>query len=108
KLRLVFGKDIKRRMETYQRKLNEQFLPDLLRALKFALALALEQDYRSSAKFFAAFGRAIERTVSTGNELGRTNTGIYIVLLLNWRSVEKLDSIPHCTARCAEFLAHTS
>jgi hypothetical protein len=28
KLRLVFGKDIKRRMETYQRKLNEQFLPD--------------------------------------------------------------------------------
>lgn len=94
KLRLVYGKDIKKRVENYQRKLNEEFFPDYARGLKFALALAIQQEYRSCAKFFAAFGRAIERRVSSWDGFGRTNTQIYIVLLLGWRSVEKLDSVP--------------
>jgi hypothetical protein len=94
KVQLVYGKDIKKRVENYERKLNEEFFPDLMRGLKFALALAIEQDYRSCARFFAAFGRAIERTVSGGGDFGRTNTQIYIALLLSWRSVEKLDSVP--------------
>ncbi len=94
KLRLVYGEDIKRRVEAYDKKLKEQFLPDVMRGMKFAVTLALEQEYRSCAKFFAAFGRAIQRTLSGGGDFGRTNTQIYIVLLIGWRSVEKLNSIP--------------
>jgi hypothetical protein len=75
-------------------KTERRVFPDLMRGLKFALTLAIEQDYRSCARFFAAFGRAIERTVSGRGDFGRTNTQIYIALLLSWRSVEKLDSVP--------------
>jgi len=94
KLRLVYGKDIKKRVETYNKKLEEEFFPDIMRGWKFAVKLALEQEYQPCAKFFAAFGRAIERTVSDFGDFGRTNTRIYIVLLVSWRSVQKLDSIP--------------
>src|SRR5262249_24799067 len=71
KLRLVYGKDIKKRVETYNKKLKEEFFPDILRGFKFAVTLALEQEYRPCAKFFAAFGRAIERTVSDFGDFGR-------------------------------------
>lgn len=93
KLRLVYGKDIRKRVQTYEKKFDEQFLPDLERALKFALGLAIEQEYRPCSKFFAAFGRAIERRVSSTGEIGRTNTRIYILLMIAWRSVEKLGSV---------------
>jgi len=46
KLRLVYGKDIKKRVRAYEKKFNEQFLPELERAMKFALKLAIEQEYR--------------------------------------------------------------
>jgi hypothetical protein len=94
KLRLVYGKDIKKRVQVYEKKFNEQFLPDFERALKFALRLAIEQDYRPCSKFFAAFGRGIERRVLSTGEIGRTNTRIYLLLMMAWRSVEKLRSIP--------------
>jgi hypothetical protein len=64
------------------------------RALKFAFGLGIEQEYHACARFFAAFGRAIERRPSSEGDIGRTNTKIYIVLLVAWRSVEKLGSVP--------------
>jgi hypothetical protein len=94
KLRILYGKDIKERAAAYAKKFSEEFVPDLERALKFALRLAIEQDYRACAKFFSAFGRAIERRPSSASDIGRTNTRIYVVLLVAWRSVEKLGSIP--------------
>lgn len=93
-LRLTYGKDIKERVQAYERKFRGQFLPDLERAYKFALTLAIEQEYRKCSRFFAAFGRAIERRVSSTGDIGRTNTQIYVLLLIAWRSVEKLGSIP--------------
>jgi hypothetical protein len=93
-LRLTYGKDIRQRAQDYDRKFRRQFLPDLERAVKFALTLAIEQDYLPCSKFFAAFGRAIERRVSSTGDIGRTNTQIYVLLLIAWRSVEKLGSIP--------------
>ncbi len=94
KVRLVYGKDIKERVRAYEKKFNEEFLPDVERAMKFALKLAIEQEYRSCSKFFAAFGRGIERRVSSIGDIGRTNTRIYMLLLVAWRSVEKLGSVP--------------
>jgi len=107
KLRLVYGKDIKKRVETYQRNMREEFFPDVMRAFKFAATLALEQEYRSCAKFFAAFGRAIERNHSGLGDFGRTNTRIYLVLLVGWRSVERLESVPALhRALCKIFGTH--
>ncbi len=107
KLRLVYGKDIKKRARAYEKKFSEQFLPELERAIKFALKLAIEQEYRACSKFFAAFGRGIERRVSGVGDIGRTNTRIYILLLVAWRSVEKLGSIPALhKALCRIFGSH--
>jgi len=94
KLRTVFGKDIKERVTAFEQKFEKKFVPDLARALKFAVGLAIEQDYQDCAKFFAAFGRAIQRKPSSAGDIGRTNTQIYLFLLVFWRSVEKLGSIP--------------
>ena len=52
KLRLVYGKDIKKRVETYNKKLKEEFFPNILRGFKFAVTLALEQEYRILCKIF--------------------------------------------------------
>ena len=93
KLRLVYGKDIKKRMREDQKRFNQRFVPELERAMKFALKLAIEQDYRPCSKFFAAFGRGIERRVSSIGDIERTNTRIYMLLLVGWRSVEKLGSV---------------
>jgi len=107
KLRLVYGKDIKKRVGAYEKKFNEQFLPELERAMKFALKLAIEQEYRPCSKFFAAFGRGIERRVSSIGDIERTNTRIYVLLLIAWRSVEKLGSVRALhNALCRVFGTH--
>lgn len=92
-LRAIFGKDIKKRVETFEKKFQNDFVPDFVRALKFAMGLAIEQDYDDCAKFFAAFGRAIQRKPLSAGDIGRTNTKIYIFLLVFWRSVQKLESV---------------
>jgi hypothetical protein len=61
--------------------------------MKFALKLAIEQEYRPCSKFFAAFGRAIEWRVSSIGDIERTNTRIYMLLLVAWESVENLGSV---------------
>jgi len=94
KLRLVYGTDIKKRVRAYERKFRKHFAPEFERAIKFGLKLAIEQEYRPSSRFFAAFGRGIQRRVTSAGDIERTNTRIYILLLVAWRSVEKLGSVP--------------
>jgi len=106
-MRKLFGKDIKKRVETFARKWERDFLPDRVRAIKFALSLALVQDYHESARFFAAFGRAIQRKPSRAGDIGRTSTQIYVFFLIFWRSVEKLKSVRELhTVLCKIFGSH--
>jgi hypothetical protein len=93
-LRKTFGKDIKERIEKFITKIEREFVPEFIGALKFAVGLAIEQEYEDTAKFFAALGRAVQRRPATGADIGRTNTRIYVFLLIHWRSVEKLGSVP--------------
>jgi hypothetical protein len=93
-LRQTFGKDIKERVEKFTTKLEREFVPEFVGALKFAVGLAIEQEYEDTAKFFAALGRAIQRKPTNAADIGRTNTRIYVFLLTHWRSVEKLGSVP--------------
>jgi hypothetical protein len=98
-LRKVFGDDIEQRAEDFARKMIDEYFPAFTSAVQFSLTLAAEQDYVALKRFFKAFTRALERRPVTVGDVGRTNTRLYWVLLLSWRRVEELGSIPELHRR---------
>jgi hypothetical protein len=94
-LKKVFGDDIEERAVKFISTLAEDTIPAFMAALKFALSRACDQDYHVMCRFFGAFGRAIHRKPSSINDIGRTTFLIYLILLMSWRTVENLGSIPN-------------
>jgi hypothetical protein len=98
-LRRVFGDDIEQRVDDFARRLIDEYFPAFNSAVQFSLALAAEQDYLAMKRFFRAFTRALERRPGSVGDVGRTNTRLYWILLLSWRRVEELGSIPELHRR---------
>jgi hypothetical protein len=98
-LRQVFGADIEERTISYWETVCNKTLPAFDKALKFALCLAADQDYSSASSFFSAYGRAVLRKPANRGDIGRTNTGIYLIMLTSWRRVEECGSIPELHSR---------
>lgn len=102
-VRKVFGDDVEQRVEDFARKMIDEYFPAFTSAVQFSLSLAAEQEYVAMKRFFKAFTRALERRPAVVGDVGRTNTRLYWVLLLSWRRVEELGSIPELHRR----LCHT-
>jgi hypothetical protein len=64
-------------------------------AVERSLALASRQSYAEAAEFFTAFTRALNRKPSdaAASNFHRTNTKVYWMMLVGWRSVERLRSV---------------
>jgi hypothetical protein len=98
-LKKIFGDEIEERAAEYERKLTQEFFPAFLKAVKFSVSLATEQEYVQMSQFFRAFTKAIQRRPITVGDIGRTNTRVYWVLLISWRRVEEFGSIPELHRR---------
>jgi hypothetical protein len=92
-LRKLFGDDIEERITKFAERLGEM-LAASCHAERFCLGIALDQDHLVASKFFTAFAKAMVRKPASMSDVGRTNTMIYLVLLLHWRHVETLRGIP--------------
>jgi hypothetical protein len=76
-------------------------------ALQRSLALASCQSYADATEFFTAFAKALARKPSDADasNFHRTTTRVYWIMLLCWRSVEKLRSVrelQQALCRCLE------
>ena len=103
-LQKVFGPGVEERAIKHAELLFGKILPAFDKALKFAFCIATDQDYDSASSFFAAYGRAVLRKPANAGDIGRTNSTIYLVMLMSWRRVEELGSIPELhrrLCRCA-------
>jgi hypothetical protein len=60
-----------------------------------SLALAASQSYPETVEFFTAFAKALNRkpTDADASNFHRSTTRIYWIMLLGWRSVERLRSV---------------
>ncbi len=79
-------------------------------AIERALTLASKQAYSDATEFFTAFANALNRKPSDidASNFHRTNTRIYWLMLLCWRSVERLRSVHELQqALCRHFEPHT-
>jgi hypothetical protein len=89
----VLGEDIEQRTTESLEKFDE-VLEAQARAEKFCISIALDQDYLAASKLVTAFARAMVRKPNSPGDIGRTNTVIYMVLMMQWQHVETLGSIP--------------
>ena len=92
--RRTLGEDFEKQIEEFWRVLAEEMAPAYKRALSMALTKATEQSYSDMTRFFTAFSRALTKKPTKGNPIGRTTTTVYLVMLVYWKQVEELGSIP--------------
>jgi len=73
----------------------ENFAKSSSLALKRSLAIASEQSHAEATRFFTAFAKALNKVPvdSQASNFHRTSTKVYWVLLMAWRSVEKMRSV---------------
>jgi hypothetical protein len=89
-----FGADVRERVVEMLRVMLFDMAPAFQRAAAMALSIASEQEWVPMTKFFEAFAKALSRKPSLRGGIGRLTTVQYVIMLISWREVEELGSIP--------------
>ena len=104
--RRVFGKLDKKTRARAMRHIK-RFTECRALAVQQSLALVSCQSYADATEFFTAFAKALNRKPvdADASNFHRTTTRVYWIMLLGWRSVEKLRSVrelQQALCRCLE------